>query len=119
MKFALIDRGREVGSVAWVPSTFVPYVGAGGGAIGSGSGNKATSWTSSTSRSSQTCSSPAAGHRARMCLVAWTCELQRPPYLTIEARYQWATGDFGPDWINFDPIDLSGFHLRTGINFIF
>ena len=32
LKYALIPRGHEVGSVAWVPATFVPYVGAGGGA---------------------------------------------------------------------------------------
>ena len=32
VKYALVPRGREVGSVAWVPTTIVPYVGAGGGA---------------------------------------------------------------------------------------
>src|SRR5262245_5326159 len=32
VRYALIPRGREVGSVAWVPSSIVPYVGAGGGA---------------------------------------------------------------------------------------
>ena len=32
VKYALIPRGREVGNVAWVPTTVIPYVGAGGGA---------------------------------------------------------------------------------------
>jgi hypothetical protein len=40
-------------------------------------------------------------------------------YLTVEARYEWAKGDLGRDWIDFDPIDLSGLHVGTGINFVF
>ncbi len=46
-------------------------------------------------------------------------KLHRRVYLTMEARYQWTKGDFGPDFINFDPIDLSGLHIGTGVNFIF
>ena len=30
-KFSLIPRGRSVSRLAWIPNTFVPYVGAGGG----------------------------------------------------------------------------------------
>ena len=33
IRFALAPRGREVSSLAWVPRTVVPYVGAGGGML--------------------------------------------------------------------------------------
>jgi hypothetical protein len=42
----------------------------------------------------------------------------RRAYVTFDARYVWASGDLGSDWIDFDPIDLSGFRLSAGFNFI-
>ena len=42
----------------------------------------------------------------------------RRTYVTIDARYTWASGNLGPDWIDFDPIDLSGLRLSAGFNFI-
>src|SRR4029453_10716879 len=33
LKFALTERGRGVGQLAWVPRKVVPFVGAGGGAL--------------------------------------------------------------------------------------
>ena len=56
------------------------------------------------------------------CACVWRArnlKLHRRLYLTVEARYQWTRGDFGADFINFDPIDLSGLHIGTGINIIF
>lgn len=32
LKYYLTERGRPVGSLAWIPASFTPYVGAGGGA---------------------------------------------------------------------------------------
>ena len=42
----------------------------------------------------------------------------RRAYVTFDARYTWASGNLGPDWIDFDPIDLSGLRLSAGFNFI-
>ena len=42
----------------------------------------------------------------------------RRAYVTFDARYTWASGSLGPDWIDFDPIDLSGLRLSAGFNFI-
>jgi hypothetical protein len=42
----------------------------------------------------------------------------RRGYVTFDARYTWASGNLGPDWIDFDPIDLSGLRLSAGFNFI-
>lgn len=119
VKYALIPRGREVGSVAWVPTTIVPYVGAGGGAHwyrleqqGDFVDFVDNSIFTDLFRSSGW------GPSAHVFGGA-DLKLHRRVYLTIEARYQWTKGDFGPDFINFDPIDLSGFHIGTGISFTF
>lgn len=121
VKYALIPRGREVGSVAWVPTTIVPYVGAGGGAH----------WyrlrqhgdfvdEADDSLPVFTDFFESSGWKPSVHVFGGAdIKMHRRLYLTIEARYQWTKGDFGPDFINFDPIDLSGLHVGTGINIIF
>jgi hypothetical protein len=119
LKYALIPRGREVGSVAWVPTSVVPYVGAGGGAHwfrleqqGDFVDFVDLSVFSDVFRSSGW--SPSAH-----VFGGADIKLHRRLYLTVEARYEWAAGDLGADWIDFDPIDLSGLHVGTGINVVF
>jgi hypothetical protein len=119
LKYALIPRGREVGSVAWVPSSVVPYVGAGGGAHwfrliqqGDFVDYVDLSVFSDVFRSSGW--SPSAH-----VFGGSDIKLHKRVYLTVEARYEWAKGDLGADWIGFDPIDLSGLRLGTGINLVF
>ena len=119
IKYALIPRGREVGNVAWVPATVVPYVGAGGGAH----------WFELTQRGdfvdfidlsifSEVFRSSGWSPSAHVFGGA-DVKLHRRVYLTVEARYQWTAGDLGAEWIDFDPIDLSGLQIGTGINFVF
>jgi hypothetical protein len=119
LKYALVPRGREVGSVAWVPNTVVPYVGAGGGAH----------WFRLTQQGDFVDYVDLSVFTDRFQSSGWTptahvfggvdVKLYRRLYLTVEARYMWAAGELGPDFINFDPIDLSGFNLGTGINVVF
>jgi hypothetical protein len=119
LKYALIERGREVGSVAWVPSTIVPYVGAGGGAH----------WYKLTQQGDFVDFVDLSVFTDLFQSSGWTpsahvfggadIKMYKRLYLTVEARYQWADDDLGADWINFDPIDLSGFQLGTGINVVF
>ena len=40
-------------------------------------------------------------------------------YFTLEGRYTWAAADLDRTFIDFDPIDLAGFRLGAGINFVF
>jgi hypothetical protein len=119
VKYALVPRGREVGSIAWVPSSIVPYVGAGGGAHwyrvtqqGDFVDYVDLSVFSDVFRSSGW--SPSAH-----VFGGADIKLYKRLYLTVEARYEWAAGDLGADWIGFDPIDLSGLHVGTGINVVF
>ena len=119
LRVALTDRGRQVGRFAWVPRKVVPYVGAGGGVYWfelKQAGDfvdfldlsvftdsfESTGWTPS-------------GHVFGGADIA----LHRRILLTVEARYLWASGDLGADWIDFEPLDLAGLQLSTGIRFPF
>jgi len=119
LRFALTERGREVGRLAWVPRSVVPYVGAGGGAYWFSirqSGDfvdfvdlsvfkdvfRATGWAPSA-----------------QVFGGTDIKLHRRVFLNFEARYLWAAGDLGSEWIDFDPLDLAGLRLLTGVNFPF
>jgi hypothetical protein len=39
--------------------------------------------------------------------------------VTADGRYLWAAAELGRDWVDFKPIDLTGFRLSAGVNFIF
>ena len=45
--------------------------------------------------------------------------LYRILFLTLEGRYVFAKGKLGKDFVDFDPIDLSGFRVSTGLNMVF
>jgi hypothetical protein len=40
-------------------------------------------------------------------------------FATIQGRYTQASAELSSDFIDFDPIDLSGFRMSAGINVIF
>jgi hypothetical protein len=118
VKFALTERGREIGRLAWVPRKVVPYVGAGGGALWFqvqqfgdfvdyqdlsvfGDLFQASGWTPSAH-----------------VFGGVDVRVLRRAYVTFEARHMWAAGTLGRDWIDFEPIDLSGLRLSAGFNFI-
>jgi hypothetical protein len=119
VKYALMARGREVGSVAWVPTTLVPYVGAGGGAH----------WFGLTQRGDFVDYVDLSVFPDVFESSGWSpsahvfggadIKLNRRLYLNIEARYEWTDGELDAQWIGFDPIDLSGLRIGTGINVVF
>ena len=119
VKFSLLDRGREVSRFAWVPRNVVPYVGGGAGAMwfnmeqtGDFVDFVDSSIFADTFRSSGV--APTAHIFGGVDLRVW-----RRLYVTIDARHLWASGDLGTDWIDFDPIDLTGTRVSAGVNVIF
>ena len=40
-------------------------------------------------------------------------------YFNVEGRYSWVKADLDQDFIDFEPIDLSGLRTSAGINFRF
>ncbi len=118
-KIALRSRGRDVSRLAWVPNRVVPFVGAGGGALryaleqsGDFIDFRDSSVFPSTFRSE-----------------AWTpsahvfggvdLQVLRRTMVTIDGRYRWASGPLSSTWVDFDPIDLSGFTLSAGMHLMF
>jgi hypothetical protein len=119
VRFALASRGREVGSFAWIPHRWVPYVGGGAGVLYyqvRQSGDwvdiqdlsifpdvfESNGWT------------PVAYLNGGLDL-----QLVRRLYLTFDARYQWAESELDGVWQGFEPLDLTSVRLSTGINIVF
>jgi hypothetical protein len=119
IRFALTERGRTISRFAWVPSSVVPYIGAGAGAL----------WFSLEQKGDfvdfedyhvfpEVFRSQGWAPSAHV-LGGVDIQLHRWLFLTVDGRYVWASGDLGRDWIDFEPIDLGGAHLSTGITFLF
>ena len=119
LKLALTPRGHEVSRLAWIPSTITPYLGGGGGALwyefhqtGDFVDFLDLSVFTDTFRSS-----------------GWTpsahvfggvdVKVSRRLFLTGEGRYLWSRAELGRDFSGFEPLDLTGFKVTVGINYIF
>ena len=119
IRFALRPRGQSLSRLAWIPRAVTPYVGAGAGAVRyefTQSGDfvdfvdlsvfpdlfVSKGWAPSAH-------------------VFGGADLQifRLMFLQLEARYLWSSGELGPDFIDFDPIDLAGFRTTAGISVVF
>ena len=118
-KFSLLPRGRAISRLAWIPRTFIPYVGAGGG------------YGRYRFRQNGDFVDFADNHVFRDTFVSdgWSptahvlggtdIQVMRHLMLSFEARYSWQHADLGPDFIDFEPIDLGGFRFGAGIHFAF
>lgn len=119
LKFALIPRGRTISRFAWIPSTIVPYVGAGGGLTNydfQQNGDfvdfsdlhvfpesfRSRGWT------------PAAH-----VFGGADIQVYKRMFLSLEGRYGWANATLDNDFIDFAPMDLGGFRFGAGIHVMF
>ena len=118
-RYAFLGRGREVGSLAWVPRKFVPYVGVGFGGLlyrVKQQGDfvdfrtlavftdvlESSGWTTTTYAN-----------------VGMDVHMTGHLYVTVDARYLWAEKGLKQPWRNFDELDLAGLKLTSGINLLF
>ena len=119
VRFALTERGYEVSSLAWVPRRVVPYVGAGGGAVYYDfvqSGDFVDFVDLSVFPDAFESKGWAPSAHA---FGGVDVRLFRSLYASVEGRYTKAKAKLAADFIDFDPIDLSGFRLAAGINVLF
>lgn len=116
LKLYLTPRGREVSRYAFVPAKVAAYVGAGGGTIwykleqtGDFVDFVDLSIFTGAFRSKGW---GVEGH------VFGGAEVNLGPRwcLALEGRYVWAHAGLGDDFVDFDPIDLSGLRITGGIN---
>jgi len=118
-RFSLVPRGRHVSRFAWIPSSFIPYVGAGGGMThykfkqyGDFVDFADNDIFNETFNSSGWAPSVHALGGADIKLI-------KRLFLTVEARYTWVHAELDQDFIDFEPMDLGGFRFGAGINFVF
>lgn len=115
----LLPRGRSVGSLAWIPSRFSPYVGIGGGAMRyefRQSGDfvdyetldifyddlESTGWAPTANAA-----------------LGFDYSLSALFALNVEAKYDYARASVGDDFVGFDRIDLSGVSTTLGLSLRF
>lgn len=119
IRFALRPRGQSLSRLAWVPRAITPYVGAGAGAVrydfiqrGDFVDFVDLSVFSDLFQSKGWAPSAHVFGGADV-------QIFRMLFLQLEARYLWSSGELGPDFIDFDPIDLAGFRTTAGISVVF
>jgi hypothetical protein len=119
LKVALLSSGRRLSRLAWIPRTVTPFVGGGADFLHyefTQTGEFVDFLDSSIFP--ETFSSTGWGRGGHVFggadILAW-----RNVYLTAQGRYVWAHAKLGPDFVDFDGIDLSGFRLESGVTLVF
>lgn len=118
MKLALRERGRRVSALAWIPRGLVPYVGGGAGMLWydlSQEGDFIDALDPRLAVFTDVFESHAWTPTAHV-FGGVDVRVARSVFVTFDARYRWAAGDLSRQWVSFDPIDLSGLRLSTGIS---
>lgn len=116
LRFAIVEPGRRISQLAWIPRALTPHVGAGGGFMR----------YTLLQRGDFVDFADLGVFRSVFESKKWTpsayvsggvdARIFRRWYLTTEGRYVWAAADLDSDFVGFDPLDLSGFRLSAGIN---
>ncbi len=115
LKGYLSPRGHSVGRFVWVPRSFAPYVGAGGGAIQYQLVQEGEFVDFEDLMIFEDRFSSAGWGGTFHVMAGGDIRLNPRLLLTGDARYRWASGDLGSDFLSFDPIDLSGLKATVGL----
>jgi hypothetical protein len=117
LRFDLIQPGRTLGRLAWVPSRVVPYVAGGGGLM----------WYRFAQKGDFVDSKTLNVFNDELVTSSWTSGAYgaagvdvtvRPGMsITTEARYDRAHAKTSADFSGFDRIDLSGLAFTVGLSF--
>ena len=117
VRYYLAPPGRSIGTLAWIPSSLTPYVGAGAGSMWYKFRQKGDFVDFQTSRVYGSSYESSAWAPAVQAMGG--AEISVTPLLAIttDARYVWARGTLGRDFSGFDRIDLSGVSATVGLTF--
>jgi hypothetical protein len=119
VRVAVAERGRSLSSFAWVPHRVVPYVGGGGGLL----------WYQVQQYGDFVDFQDLSVFTDVIESAGWTpagyvnagadVHLTGRFYVTVDGRYLWASPTLDAPWRSFEPLDLAGFRLSTGLNIVF
>ena len=115
----LLPRGRAVGSLAWIPARFRPYVGIAGGVVGytfrqHGEFVDYETWDIFRDNFLSK------GRGATVHLTGGVdLSLNRHLLVVAEGRYGYASAGLGTDFVGFPDLDLSGFQATAGFSLQF
>ena len=116
IKEYLLPRGQAIGHFTWIPSTFVPYVGAGGGAMYYRFEQQGSFVDYSTLAVFDS-DFPSSGWTPTGHVFAGFDYAMSPRYaLTTEGRYTWANAALSDSFTGFSRIDLSGYTVSAGVS---
>jgi len=111
--------GEAVGSYAWIPAKFLPYIGGGAGVMhyefsqeGSFVDNQTLNIFYASFKSKGFAPT---GHVVAGADIGLSWRI----VANIEARYTWAHANLSRDFTGYQPIDLSGLRLSGGLYFRF
>jgi hypothetical protein len=119
VRMALLPRGRRISRFAWVPRTFTPYVGVGGGAVKYAFQQYGSFVDFQSLRVFNDDFSSTGWAPTVHALGGVDLRLYRRLYLTTEARYTWSTGTLSADFVDFEPIGLGGLRTSAGLQVVF
>jgi hypothetical protein len=119
VRVALVEPGRSISRLAFIPRTFTPYVGAGAGFFfydlrQTGDFVDFATLRVFTDRFTSQGWSPSAHLLGGTDIRMW-----RTLFLDVEARYVWSHAGLDADFVGFDGIDLAGARISTGIRVVF
>lgn len=115
--FALAPRGRAIGQYAWIPSRVVPYVGAGLGFVRHDL-IQAGEFVDEIGYFEGSFTSKGWGTGIHLFGGA-DIRMTRHAFLNVEVRHVEASAGLGDDFAGFDPLDLGGLRIGTGVRFVF
>lgn len=118
-KFSLVPRGRSVSRLAWIPTTFVPYVGAGAG-YGKYTLRQNGDFADFVDHHIFSDTFQSEGWAPTFQVLGGSdIRIARRLLLSLEGKYSWSHADLSQDFVDFEPIDLGGFRFGAGIHFAF
>ena len=114
-----VKTGEFVGSYAWIPTRFNPYIGGGGGVLGYNLSQSGRFVDTSTMNIFSTNLKSEGWTPTAHIVGGMDINLTTWLFVNGEVGYSFARADLSDSFTGFDPIDLSGVRILGGIYFRF
>ena len=116
LRINLSEPGRSIGSLAWIPSRVVPYVGAGVGAMHYGFRQKGDFVDFNTNAVFPSTLESSGWAFVGQAMAGVDYNFTSKLGLSLDARYLHAKGELDSSFKGYDRIDLSGLTATVGLS---